>query len=332
MKKLMSNVALALVLVSSLSLTSCGDAELNPSPELTVVSPPNPNLFPVFLMMKDNPELTIKLITVDSGSGVPAYFQSGEADITTIYTYIMAKHISSGDVPDLQLRAVTLWDNFYLVGNQEITSLSDLLGKTILITGPNGTGKNGPADKLIRAAIIREGYEASDFNIEYDLIDDAMDRVANNQAAAILLAEPAATGFVAKSTFSNGNLTKAVSMQQIFAGYNSWAANQLPLGGVATLASYQTEEKTQAVEDFVVAYKEASNKIMEDKMSSAQTISNGLKSYYGIELPWPIILRSLNEGTLAFDANKPLGSIQPELGSFITELVGPFTSDTFYKE
>ncbi len=339
MKKMKHQFVLAALIFSAFGiLSSCGDESIMPSsstaasPELKVVSPANPNVFPVFLMMEDNPELNIALTAVDGGSDVPPYFESGEADITTIYSYIMAKHVISGSIPDLQLRAVTLWDNFYLVTNESVVSLDQLMGKTILITGPKGSGKNGPADKILQAAILRNGFNISDFTIEYDLIQPAMDRVESGEADALLLAEPAATGFVAKSTFSGAKLSKSISLQRLLNGYSSWSANQLPLGGVAALPQYDTEEKAAAVEDFIMAYKVASSKIMEDKMSSARIISKGLKTHFGTDLPWPIVLRSLNEGTLAFNAGISISDIQPELNAFITELVGEVPTDDFYKD
>jgi ABC-type nitrate/sulfonate/bicarbonate transport system substrate-binding protein len=302
------------------------------APELVVVSPPNPNVFPVFIMLKDNPELNIRLIAVPSGKDIVPYFQSGKADITTIYSYIMADHVVKGDIPDLQLRAITLWNNFYIVASPNVNSFDELVGKTILVTGPSGTGKNGAPDKILHAAILRTGHHLSDFNIQYKEIDNAMVEVIYGKADAILLAEPAAIGFVMKARMSNVSLKKAVDLQSVFSGYKSWTNGQLPLGGVATLKTYESKEKAKAVEAFVKAYKQAAQKIMDHKFSSAKYISSGLSQYYKRTVPTLMVLKSLNDGTLLFSDKIKIAEIKPELKNFITELIGKTPDDEFFKD
>jgi len=300
--------------------------------ELVVVSPPNPNVFPVFLMLKDNPELNIRLVAVPGGKDVVPYFQNGTADITTIYSYIMADHVIKRDIPDLQLRTITLWNDFYIVSSPNVNSLDQLVGKTILVTGPSGTGKNGAPDKILQAAILRTGHLLSDFNIQYKEIDNAMADVISGKANAILLAEPAATGFVMKARMNSVSLKKAVNLQNAFSGYRSWANGQLPLGGVATLKKYESKAKAEAVEAFVKAYKQAAQKIMDHKLLSAKYISNGLSRYYKRSMPTIMVLKSLNDGTLLFSDKKRIAEIKPELKDFIKELLGKTPNDDFFQD
>lgn len=308
-------------------------SELADTVELVVVSPPNPNVFPVFLMMKDNPELNITLKPVNGGSDVPPEFQSGEADITTIYSYIMANHVVSGKIPDLQLSAVTLWDDFYMVSSPEITSFADLVGKTVLVTGPSGTGENGAPDKILQAAILRTGHQLSDFTIRYELIETAMNEVVSGSADALLLAEPAATGFIIRSLAEQGvTLAKSISLQDVLDGYTLWENGKLPLGGVATLKQYGSQAKTEEVDKFVKAYEIAANRIMMDKQYASGVISEGLMSYYNQEFPSPLIFRALTNGTLEFGSVSSVSDILPELDDFISELIGQSPPADFYKD
>lgn len=328
---------LTLTLLLATFLLSCEtDNNEEPNPietELRVVAPPNPSVFPVFLMLQDNPELNIQLNAVVGGGDVAPAFEAGEADITTIYTYIMANHSITGSIPDLQLNAIVLWDDFYVVADESINSLADLVGKTLIVTGPPGTtGENGAPDKILQAAILRAGYQLANFTIKYKLIDEAMAEVANGTSDAVLFAEPAATGFIAQSLMTNPNLHKAINLQEILGTYNSWETARLPLGGVATLKTYDTERKQEAVNAFVEAYKVAATKIMTDKNNSAQTISAGLSTYYGQMFPAPMIQRALNEGTLYFNTDYTISAIKTDLNAFINELIGQTPSDEFYDE
>ena len=298
--------------------------------EISIVAPPNPNVFPVFVMMQNNPEFNINLLAVSSGGEVPPSFQSGEADVATIYTYVMAKHYITGAIPDLELKAVTLWDNFYIVSKAEFDTWESLMGKTIIVTGPGGTGQNGAPDFILQAALRKEGFALTDFNIEYLQMEEGMQKVLEQEAQAILFAEPAASGFVTNALMSGVTLSKTLNLQLSFNGYNSWTSGKIPLGGIGIRSSYDTSEKEEAVDAFVEAYKEAANYIRDNKNAASRIISNGLSQYYSQAFPFPIISRSLSGGSLDFDGNYGINEIKTDLDTFILEVYGSSPGNDFY--
>ncbi|UOB18122.1 ABC transporter substrate-binding protein [Abyssalbus ytuae] len=299
---------------------------------LKVVSPPNPNVFPLLLAMSDYPHLNIELIPVDGGSAVPPALENGTAEVTTIYSYIMANHVVTESAPDLRLAAVTLWSNFYIVSHPDISSFDDLVGKKLIISGPNGPGENGAPGKIIRAALKREGLEPGvDLTVEYLPLSEGLETVSSGNADAILLAEPAATGFALQSFMENNDLEITINLQETFTGYNQWDENELPLGGIGVIdAVLNNEQKKKQFDEFVKAYRESCNKIMQGNMEDLMVISQGLYTEFGFQLPAPIILRSVNEGRLVFKPGIELASIQPDLDSFISEIIGSSPGEEFY--
>lgn len=349
MKKMNSNVnfrLLSLLLVFS-SFISCSSDDSEPTSTegqnsivgdvvyetpLKVVSPPNPNVFPLLLAMEDYPNLNIELVPVDGGSAVPTALEDGTAEVTTIYSYIMANHVVSGTAPDLKLAAVTLWSNFYIVSHPDIASLSDLAGKKLIISGPNGPGENGAPGKIIRAALNRVNLVPDiDLTVEYLPLSEGLEMVSSGNADAILLAEPAATGYVVQSILEGSDLEVTINLQEVFNDYDQWNIDELPLGGIGVIGSLLEDADRKAqVEEFIAAYKASADKIMEGDLEDLMVISEGLNSQYGFQLPAPFILRSINEGRLLFRTDVELNSIQPDLDSFITEIVGQTPGDTFY--
>jgi NitT/TauT family transport system substrate-binding protein len=327
----------AFILISLFGVAcSSDDVTINPKevyPEsLTVVSPPNPNVFPLLLAMKDYPELNIELIPVPGGSAVPTALQDGTAVATTIYSYIMANHVVSGAVPDLTFAAVTMWSNFYIVSHPGISSLSDLTGKKLIVSGPNGSGENGAPGKIIRAALKRVGLEPGmDLTVEYLPLDEGLETISSGNADAILLAEPAATGYIMKSYLEANDLQITVNLQSAFTGFEQWHSNELPLGGIGVVSSFLEEEaKKQQFDEVIEAYKSSAVKIMQGNINDLMVISEGLNTYFGFELPAPAILKSINEGRLKYKTDTAIEDIKTDLDKFIIEVLGESPGDSFY--
>lgn len=304
---------------------------------ITFVSTPNPNIFPLLLALADNPSLKVKIIPVAEGSDLTAKLTSGEADGMTSMSYIAAKQVTTGKVPDLQLFSVTYWSGFYEIADKSINHFNDLKGKHLIISGPVGNGKNGGPDIIFQAAMKRLGINpATDFKLEYLPLAEGTAKISNNQADAILLAEPAGTGLVLFNLINQNKFKKAINLQAIFTGFSAWPVGQLPVGGLSFKSSILNNTAKKATFDLVKkAYELKAAQIMNANLTDAQTIADKFNALYAAMLPQPvpapIIVAAVKQGTLIFNNDKSVQTIKTDLDRWIKELIGYSPGDNFYQ-
>ena len=322
-------------------------------PPIRLVSAPTPNVFPLLLAIARHPELPVQLVPVRStGSELDDEFEMGDTDGMLGMTYAIAQKAAGGKLPDLRLRGVTFWRGFFamLPESSSATSLAQLAGNGLIVSGPLTGGRGGAPDLLFQAALHRSGRSAADYPVCYlpamegiELIsrqapmngNPGCDKAYGGPAAAMFLVEPAATGLVMKSglPFAKGiPMKKAISIEALFTGYSAWPAGQLPQGGwaldAATLADPQRRAQVDAVER---ALKEAAQELAEvsgkgliRRMQVAWTISTGLDQAYGkwgVHLPTLVLARVLGDGDLVYRADLPIASINSDLRRFLVEVL-----------
>lgn len=327
---------------------------------LRVVSTPNPNVFALLLAMSRQPNLPVTLVPIAEASQIDSSFASGQADALLAMTYTMAKKVTTGAVPELQLTRVNLWRGFTELAPAaaNVTSFSQLVGKGLLVSGPTSGGKNGGPDLIFQAALRRAGFSASDFKICYLPVMQAAPMIVQQQKmnsnpacdpsfdfapSGISLVEPAATGLIMQSLMPSTNPTvavqRAVDMQTLFTGYRAWPASQLPHGGLGVLRGVLDDPSRQAVLRTVftaydAAVHDIANATLMQQMQIAQTISAGITKYYGhlgLELPAPVVLAALRSKELVIRGDLALAAVQPDLNRFLTEVVGTAPPATFYR-
>ena len=232
-------------------------AQTNVTP-LRVVSTPNPNVFPLLLAMKQNPQLPVSLVPVGTGSDIVNAFSSGQGDALLSMTYTAAQDVTSGKIPQLELVSVNFWRGFWILApkSAQISQFSQLANDGVLIAGPTAGGKGGGPDLIFQAAARQAGMGASSFNLCYLPVMQAAPMMVqqqpmnSNSACAstdsmaptgISLVEPAATGLVMQSKMSTASnavaINKAIDVQTLFTDYNAWPHTELPHGGMSVLAS-----------------------------------------------------------------------------------------------
>lgn len=304
---------------------------------ITFVSTPNPNIFPLLLALADNPSLKVKIIPVAEGSDLTSKLSSGEADGMTSMSYIAAKQVTTGKVPDLQLFSVTYWSGFYEIADKSINNFNDLKGKHLIISGPVGNGKNGGPDIIFQAAMKRLGINpTTDFQLEYLPLADGTAKISNNQADAILLAEPAGTGLVLFNLMNQNKFKKAINLQAVFTGFTGWPLGQMPVGGLSFKSSILSNAAKKATFDLVKkAYDLKAAQIMNASLTDAKTIADKFNLLYASMLPQPIpaaiIVSAIKQGTLIFNNDKSVQTIKTELDMWVKELLGSSPGDTFYQ-
>lgn len=124
---------------------------------------------------------------VAGATEISAKITTGSADIVVAPTNIAAKLYSNG--AKIKVVASNIFGLVYLVGTEEITSISALRGEEILCTGQGGT-----PDFVLQYVLNQNGINGDDANIKY--ISQGSDVIAalkTGQAKFALLGEPAAT-------------------------------------------------------------------------------------------------------------------------------------------
>ena len=353
-----------LSLAGALSLSACGGGGTMAAPSssipLNIVATPNPNVFPLLVALATNPNLPVKLLPVAASGDAASDLTAGTADALLSMTYTAAQYATSASVPDLELVSVNFWSGFWMVApaSAHITQFSQLAGAGVLVSGPTSGGKGGGPDLIFQAAARRAGLSASSFQLCYVPVMQAAPMLLQQQAmntnsacnsaytsppSAISLVEPAATGLVMDSTTSttpSGTLVKAIDFQSLFSGYSAWPQSQLPHGGMSVRASALADSgKTASVQTVLAAYRSAADSIMAAKGNAAASlqianiISAGITTYYGqfgLSLPAAAIAAALNNGGLVFRTDLAIGSVQPDLTSFLTEVVGTAPPASFF--
>ncbi|MDE3142830.1 MAG: ABC transporter substrate-binding protein [Bacteroidota bacterium] len=303
---------------------------------ITIVSTPNPNIFPLLLALADNPSLKVKIIPVSDGSGLTSNLISGAADGMTSMSYIAAKQVTDNKVPDLQIRSVVYWSGFYEIAKPTVSSFNDLLGKHLIISGPVGNGKNGGPDIIFRAAMKRLNINPdTDFQLEYLPLADGVNKISNQQADAILLAEPAGTGLVLSNMMNMNRLSKAINLQSIFTGYTQWDANIMPVGGLSFKNSSLTGVgKKNTFDAMKTLYEQKAVQIMNGDINDAQKIADMFNALFGNVLPQTlpaqIIVTGVKTGSLVYKNNYSVPAIQSDLDKWIVELLGTSPGSNFY--
>lgn len=325
--------------------------------KVRIAATPNPNLFPLFVALADDPSLPVEVVPIADGAEIDAVFAHGEADALLAMTYTSAKKVTSGKVPDLRLVYVGFWQGFSEVTYQadHVKSFADLRGKGLIVAGPTGGGKNGGPDMFFQAALKRSGMSMADVSVCYLPVMEAVkllkshaplnsnarcDASFNFPASGISLVEPAATGLIMQGMMplsGASSMERGIVMQSVFTGYQAWPQTQLPHGGLAVLGKVLDDPVAALrVKKVLDAYKKAAEKMRLAKgwaaLRIAQTISAGIaQTYpaYGLELPAAVVRVAIQRGNLVFRGDAT-AEIQNDLQRFLTEVVGTAPPDSFY--
>ncbi len=119
--------------------------------------------------------------------------QPSLADLAILPTNMGAKLYNSGI--GIKMVATNVYGLLYLVGTEEVISLSSLKGQKILCTGQGGT-----PDFVLQYVLNVNGITGEDVEIEYiSKGSDAIAALKNGTAKFALLGEPAATMAVSKA-------------------------------------------------------------------------------------------------------------------------------------
>lgn len=314
--------------ISILLLFSVGIYAQDDSEPLTirVVSPPNPNAFPLFVAMDAAQEtnLNIEFLPVPGVAEVADALHGGQADVALFFSAAGAKLYNGERLPNIRLWDVNIWNGVYLVTAPDVESLADLQGKTIL-----ASFQGGAPDLLMRAVMTAQGFDPdTDFDIQYMPATQARQLLIAGRGDAALLPEPAASQTIARAQQDDRTLS-TLDLQADFES-ETWDAGFAPLGGVFVLQSTLDDpERRPAFDAFVALYEDASDRMNDEAETVAPLVSAGFDEYFGADIPAPMIATILESGSLTFES-RAVSDLRPDLDDFLAQIVGKAPDEPFY--
>ena len=226
------------------------------------------------------------------------------------------------------------------------------LERTVLaVSGPLGSGRNGPPNRLLAAALRNGGVDRAKVATCFAPVKEASaalvsggsltcDAAPPSSPHAILVAEPAASGIILMSKMKGGaRLTKAVDLQTSFGPSGSWPRGQLPLGGLSCSRDLERDpDGAEAARALVAAYErgaatiEAAAGRMLRAMRAARTIASGIDRHFGafgLDLPAPVVFSALRSGDLVFRGGARAPALVADTRRFLANVIGSPVPDDF---
>lgn len=247
MKKLLVVLTFVLIFTFSLSMFACA----TPS-ELVIYVPDGAPALSMASLMQDNANLNGRKVSVyvSDGNTVKAKLLSGEADIVILPVSAGAKLYLNG--ADVKLGAVTVWGLNYLVGKEQISSLSELKGEVV-----HSIGKGDTPDIMFKKILTENSIEfiESDIPVEnkvaikyYAQGSDIVPLLKSNNAKFAILGEP-----VASKT-----KTPAIGCVELFNLQNEWKAvtGNVEVCQAGVILSNKVYNDTKLVDELIACMKQ----------------------------------------------------------------------------
>lgn len=152
-------------------------------------------------------------VTLASGERVIEKLGKEEADVAVVPTNAAVKICSTGG--KYQLFTVNVYGLMYVIGYENVTSLSQLAGKKVLSIGKANTGEYLFKALLNKAGVALEGEGAVDISYYADG-SEAGQLLLAGQGDFALLGEPAATNFINKAATQGKTLYRVFDLQQLW--------------------------------------------------------------------------------------------------------------------
>ncbi len=152
-------------------------------------------------------------VTISTGEDVVAKCGSGQADIAIVPTNAAVKVCSARD--DYQLFTTNVWGLLYVVGWRDVSSLTELNGKTVASIGMGNTG-----EYLFKRILDVNGVSYADASgVKLNYVDDgtvAIGVLIQNKCDFALLGEPAATNAISRAATQGKTLYRVFDLQALW--------------------------------------------------------------------------------------------------------------------
>ena len=232
MKRHFKFIYIFVILFSMLLMVGCID---DSSKKVSVIVPTGTPSLGIANVLNDK---TLVDANIVSGSDpLIAAFTNASYDVVVAPVNLGAKLYNSNENFSYILYKTIVWGNYYLVSNEEIETLENLEGKTVLVFGMNST-----PDVVLRTLI-----SAKNINVNLEYVDDvttANSYLLSGKADIIVSAEPSLTKISANKNFYILDLQK--QWQQLTGRYS------LPQAGIFIKKNIKDEKYLKSVLDKMI--------------------------------------------------------------------------------
>ena len=232
MKRNFKFIYIFVILFSMLLMVGCID---DSSKKVSVIVPTGTPSLGIANVLNDK---TLVDANIVSGSDpLIAAFTNASYDVVVAPVNLGAKLYNSNENFSYILYKTIVWGNYYLVSNEEIETLENLEGKTVLVFGMNST-----PDVVLRTLI-----SAKNINVNLEYVDDvttANSYLLSGKADIIVSAEPSLTKISANKNFYILDLQK--QWQQLTGRYS------LPQAGIFIKKTIKDEKYLKTVLDKMI--------------------------------------------------------------------------------
>ena len=232
MKRNFKFIYIFVILFSMLLIVGCID---DSSKKVSVIVPTGTPSLGIANVLNDK---TLVDANIVSGSDpLIAAFTNASYDVVVAPVNLGAKLYNSNENFSYILYKTIVWGNYYLVSNEEIETLENLEGKTVLVFGMNST-----PDVVLRTLI-----SAKNINVNLEYVDDvttANSYLLSGKADIIVSAEPSLTKISANKNFYILDLQK--QWQQLTGRYS------LPQAGIFIKKNIKDEKYLKSVLDKMI--------------------------------------------------------------------------------
>ena len=210
MKKLIYIILISIVFTATCVLCGCGDKTA-----LSLYVPDGAPSLSVAKIIDEGAVAGRPVNTVvTTGDDVVTKCASGEADLAVLPTNAAVKICSERD--DYQLFSVNVYGVLYVVGAQQIESIADLQGQTLLSIGLGNT-----PEYVFKTICDKQGVSydggANGITIQYETdASTIIPQMIGGKAKFALLGEPAVTQLLAKAASQGKTMYNLFDLQQLW--------------------------------------------------------------------------------------------------------------------
>ena len=235
----------ALVLILSLALiigtAGCGGNTASTEAEKTentpvlfeelnlkVGSAPGPVTYPLATMSEKNPNIVLN--PWQSGEQLTAMITSKEVDLCS--TPLSNALLTYNKGMDTQLLMVTVWGMLYVMTTEnDITSIQDLKGKEVLVSG-----KGGIHDLIFRHLLIKNDIDP-DQDLKITCLDmaEASQRLVSGQVKYAVLNEPQSSIAALNAKKANLELNRVLDLTEEWGKLPGQKDKRFPMAGIVVV-------------------------------------------------------------------------------------------------
>ncbi len=294
---------------------------------------PSPHAMPLFIALAQNnggqfANGQIEFVPVTEPAQMAALLGNGQVDGMVGFIAQTANIFQKGEVSNLRLISVPLWQAFYVVATADVTSWADVQGEPILMPDPLG----GPS-QLARTAMQQAGFDPeTDFAMQNVPANQAVQMMLAGQARVAVVSEPFSTILVNKSRMEGTTPLNIapINLYDVYTAESAWPADALPMEGFLALQETLDDPASLALlQELEAAYYDAAAFMEANPAEASQIIVEQLGVYCDSNMEAKPLEMSISSGRMLFNPYSA-ADLQPDLANYIEHLTGLAVDAAFF--